>query len=206
MTTVKIYEHIRSKTFSGNYKSCASQTKQVFTLYLFTAPRLSSRLLYYLKRKWAQCGTGLLKYKRTRPGLKSNKLYRSAEPNFMTYNDWNCVSLPFFRKLFAAFLLYFLALVVRLQVLLVQFFSSFLLFFFALLILLWHFCGFCSHRRLFLVHKARHICCFQPFFDGTVASRRKILRWAALAALISHIRSNIGIRADNRDSLNQSES
>ncbi len=34
----------------------------------------------------------------------------------MTYNKWNCVSLPFFRKLFAAFLLYSLAPVVRLQV------------------------------------------------------------------------------------------
>ena len=53
MTTIKVYGKIRSNSFSGNYTPCARRTKQVFTciLYLFAAPRLSSRLLHYAETK-----------------------------------------------------------------------------------------------------------------------------------------------------------
>ena len=52
MTTIKVYGKIRSNSFSGNYTPCARRAKQVFyILYLFTAPRLSSRLLHYAETK-----------------------------------------------------------------------------------------------------------------------------------------------------------
>ena len=52
MTTIKDYGKIRSNSFSGNYTPCARRAKQVFCiLYLFTAPRLSSRLLHYAETK-----------------------------------------------------------------------------------------------------------------------------------------------------------
>ena len=52
MTTIKVYGKIRSNSFSGNYTPCARRDKaSVYMLYLFTAPRLSSRLLHYAETK-----------------------------------------------------------------------------------------------------------------------------------------------------------
>ena len=52
MTTIKVYGKILSNSFSGNYMPCARRAKaSVYMLYLFTAPRLSSRLLHYAETK-----------------------------------------------------------------------------------------------------------------------------------------------------------
>ena len=52
MTTIKDNGKIRRNSFSGNYTPCARRAKHsVYILYLFTAPRLSSRLLHYAETK-----------------------------------------------------------------------------------------------------------------------------------------------------------
>ena len=54
MTTIKVYGKIRSNGFSGNYtpwELCKTSEARVYILYLFTAPRLSSRLLHYAETK-----------------------------------------------------------------------------------------------------------------------------------------------------------
>ena len=52
MTTIKVYGRIRSNSFSGNYTPCGRRAKaSVYMMFLFTAPRLSSRLLHYAETK-----------------------------------------------------------------------------------------------------------------------------------------------------------
>lgn len=209
MTTIKVYGKIRSNSFSGNYTPCARRAKQVFTY--CTCLRLHGcHQDYYimLKRNCTQIRWSLLKYKRTRSRLKGNKLNWSAEPHLrLTLNEivsvfWSS------RKLFSAFLLRLVALVVHLQVFLIKHFASILsvLRSWVNYGILWYLCGFREGTVDYFLYKLINLAKFAIFLMELSLPAGKFLNWAALAALVSHIRSNAGIMADNRDLVNQSES
>ena len=58
----------------------------------------------------------------------------------------------------------------------------------------------------YFLYKLINLAKFAIFLMELSLPAGKFLNWAALAALVSHIRSNAGIMADNRDLVNQSES
>ena len=162
-----------------------------------------------LKRNCTQIRWSLLKYKRTRSRLKGNKLNWSAEPHLhLTLNEivsvfWSS------RKLFSTFLLRLVALVVHLQVLSIKRFTSILsvLRSWVNYGILWYLCGFREGTvDYFLYIKLINLAKFAIFRMELSLPAGKFLNWAALAALVSHIRSNAGIMADNWDLVNQSES
>ena len=102
MTTIKVYGKIRNKIFSGKYTPCARRAKQVVTY--CTCLRLHGcHQDYYimLGQNCTQSWLSLLKFKKTRSRLKGNEIVSVF---------WSS------RKLFAAFHLRSVALVVHLQV------------------------------------------------------------------------------------------
>ena len=209
MTTIKVYGKIRSNSFSGNYTPCARWAKQVFTY--CTCLRLHGcHQDYYimLKRNCTQIRWCLLKCKRTRSRLKGNKRNWRAEAHLrLTLNEilsvfWSS------RKLFSAFLLRLVALVVHLQVFLIKHFASILsvLRSWVNYGILWYLCGFREGTVDYFLYKLINLAKFAIFLMELSLPAGKFLNWAALAALVSHIRSNAGIMADNRDLVNQSES
>ena len=112
------------------------------------------------------------------------------------------------RKLFAAFLLHLVALVVHLQVFLIKHFASILsvLRHWVNYGILWYLCGFREGTLNYFLYKLIKLAKFAIFLMELSLPAGKFLNWVALAALVSHIRSNAGIMADNRDLVNQSES
>ena len=113
------------------------------------------------------------------------------------------------RKLFSAFLLRLFALVVHLQVFLIKHFASILLVLRSWVnygILCRYLCGFRECTVDYFLYKLINLAKFAIFLMELSLPAGKFLNWAALAALVSHIRSNAGIMADNRDLVNQSES
>ena len=76
---------------------------------------------------------------------------------------------------------------------------------------LWYLCGFMGGATAYFLYvKLAKFAIFSHVSNVRLPmlanSRRKILSRAELPALVSHIRSNIGILVDNRDSVNQSQS
>ena len=112
------------------------------------------------------------------------------------------------RKLFSAFLLRSVALAVHLQVFLMKHFASILsvLRCWVNYGILWYLCGFREGTVDYFLYKPINLAKFAIFLMELSLPTGKFLNWAALAALVSHIRSNAGIMADNRDLVNQSES
>ena len=167
---------------------------------------------YYimLKRNCTQIRWSLLKYKRRRSRLKGNKLNCTEVLSLILRRTLNEIVSVFWssRKLFAAFLLCSVALAVHLQVFLIKNFASILsvLRSWVNYSILWYLCGFREGTVDYFLYTLINLAKFAIFLMELSLPAGKFLNLAALAALVSHIRSNAGIMADNRDLVNQSES
>ena len=178
VTTIKVYGKIRSNSFSGNYTPCARRAKQVFTYCACLLHGCHEDYYIVLKRNCTQIRWSLLKYKRTRSRLKGNKLNWSDEPHLRL--TLNAIMSVFWssRKLFYAFLLRSVALVVHLQVFLIKHFASILsvLLSWVNYVILWYLCGFREGYVDYFLYKLINLAKFAIFSDGTFASRRKIFK------------------------------